>query len=119
MRNGNEISIFGDGTTKRDYTYVSDIVDGILLSLEKKVEFKIINLGNNHPVLLKDVISILERNLGSKARVRNVEKQTGDMDVTYADIAIAREVLGWKPTTDFEDGIRNFVNWYDEAYSNG
>ncbi|MEK6876904.1 MAG: GDP-mannose 4,6-dehydratase, partial [Nanoarchaeota archaeon] len=102
------------GTSKRDYTYVSDIVRGILLALEKNKGFEIINLGDNNPVILKHVISSIEKNLGKKAKIRRVQKQQGDMEATYADISKAKEILQWSPKINFDEGIKSFVGWFKD-----
>jgi len=112
---GREIEIYGDGASKRDYTYVSDIVKGILLALEKNRGFEIINLGDNNPVILKDVISLIENNLGKKAKIKKVQMQPGDMESTYADISKAKRLLGWYPEVKFSDGIKKFTEWFKAA----
>ena len=90
--NDKELQMFGDGTTKRDYTYVTDIVEGILASLSKEFKFEVINLGNSKPVELKKFISIIEENLGKKANIKKVPLQPGEVDVTYADIKKAKRL---------------------------
>ena len=112
INEGKEIEVYGDGASKRDYTYISDIARGILLALEKNNGFKVINLGNNNPIVLKDVISSIENNLGKKAKIKKVQKQPGDMDATYADISKAKKLLQWSPKINFDEGIKNFVGWF-------
>ncbi|MBI2523115.1 GDP-mannose 4,6-dehydratase [Candidatus Woesearchaeota archaeon] len=107
-----KIEVYGNGTSKRDYTYVSDIVKGILLALEKNKGFEIINLGDNNPVILKDVIRLIENNLDKKAKIKMAEKQQGDMEVTYANISKAKKLLGWSPEIDFKQGIKSFTEWF-------
>lgn len=114
INEGKEIEVYGNGTSSRDYTYVSDIVRGILLALGKNKGFDIINLGDNSPVMLKDVISSIEKNLGKKAKIKMVEKQRGDMEVTYADISKAKNLLQWSPKINFDEGIKNFTEWFNE-----
>lgn len=109
---GKEIPLYGDGSSKRDYTYVSDIIDGIMLSLEKDFAFEIINLGNSSPVELKKFISILEKHIGKKAKIKQLEEQKGDMPITYANISKAKRLLGFKPKTSLELGIKKMVAWY-------
>ncbi len=109
---GKPIKMYGDGTTKRDYTYVSDIVDGTITALEKNFRFEIINLGNNQPVELRKFISIIENHLGKKARIRKKPLPPGDVPITFADITKAARILGYKPKVDIEEGMRNFVEWY-------
>ena len=109
---GNEIQMYGDGTSKRDYTYVADIVEGIIQALEKNLDFEIINLGCSEPVELKRFISLIEKNLGKKAMINQVEMQPGDMKETYADASKARKLLNWKPKINIEEGIKLFTDWY-------
>jgi len=113
---GKEIKMFGDGTTKRDYTYVGDITDGIILALNnplnKLLPFEIINLGNGNPVMLMDFIRLVEKNLGKKANIKKYPIPPGDVDMTYADITKARTILGYNPKTSIEEGIKKFIDWY-------
>jgi len=116
--NNQEIPMFGDGTTSRDYTYFEDTVNGICLSAEylfnhKKV-YEIINLGNNHPVKLLDLIATIEKATGKKAKIKQLPMQSGDVEITYANIDKAKRLLGYQPKYSFEEGINNFVNWYKE-----
>src|SRR3989338_4348589 len=115
INEGKEIEVYGNGTSKRDYTYVSDIVKGILLASEKNTGFEIINLGNNSPVMLKGVITLIEKNLGKRAKIKMAEKQQGDMESTYADISKAKRLLGWYPEVKFSDGIKKFTEWFKAA----
>lgn len=105
------IKKFGTGDSQRDYTYVGDIVEGIILSLGKDLEFEIINLGNSKPVSLNDFITTLEKILKKKAIIKEEKEQPGDVLKTYADIKKAKKLLGWEPKVKLEDGLKNFVNW--------
>jgi len=107
-----EIPIFGKGDSKRDYTYVEDIVDGILRAIEVNPSFEILNLGESQTIALLDVVKQLESSLGIKARLRFLPVQPGDMDVTYADITRARRILGYNPQKPFKDGIQLFAEWF-------
>lgn len=109
--NEKEIEVFGDGTSSRDYTFVSDIVRGILLTLEKPFNFEIINLGNNCPIQLNNLISIIEKATGKKAKKKTLPVQPGDVPTTYADISKAKKLLGWKPETDINAGLKQFTGW--------
>lgn len=109
---GKEIEMYGDGTSRRDYTYVSDIIDGIIASLDKKFGYKIINLGNSNVVELQYLIQLIENNLGKKAIIKQYPDQPGDVPVTYADISNANKLLGYDPKVSIEKGIENFVQWY-------
>ena len=113
---GKEIPFYGDGNTKRDYTYIDDIVDGILKSIDylfkNKNVYEIFNLGESHVVSLKEMVETIEKVLGKKAVLDKQPMQPGDVEKTYADISKAKEILGYNPKTNFEDGIKKFVDWY-------
>jgi UDP-glucuronate 4-epimerase len=107
-----QIEMYGDGTTKRDYIYVTDIIDGILLALEKTFSFEIINLGNSNPIELKRFISIIEKETGEKAEIKQLLVQKGDVLITYADISKARRLLDYSPKIKIEQGIKMFIEWF-------
>jgi len=109
---GKPIKKFGDGTSKRDYTYIDDLVAGIISALDKKLNFEIINLGHNEPVSLNHFIKVIEDSLGKKALVENYPMQPGDVDITFADIAKAKKLLGYNPKTTIEKGMENYISWY-------
>ena len=116
MLNDEEIPMFGDGTTSRDYTYVDDIVDGIIKSseyvLNNKNVYEILNLGNSTPISLMEMIQTIGKALGKKPKIKELPMQPGDVDRTYADITKAKSLIGYEPKTTFDDGIKNFVEWY-------
>lgn len=105
------IQQFGDGSSRRDYTFIDDVVDGIIKSLDCELKSAIINLGNNHPVTLRDFIGILEKLTGKKARIRKLPKMTGDAQQTWADVTIARKLLGWQPKISLEEGLASYIKW--------
>ena len=109
---GTYIKMFGDGTTKRDYTYIGDILDGIIAALKKPFKFEIINLGNNKPVQLKYFISLVEKNLGKKAKIKKLPIPPGDVEVTFADISKAKKLLNYKPKVSIEEGMKKTIDWY-------
>lgn len=110
---GREIDQFGDGSTRRDYTYVDDIIDGVIKALSYPVNgYDVFNLGEGSTVELRELIALLELNLGKKARVRQLPEQPGDVPITYADITKARSLLGYTPRTAIEDGIARFTEWF-------
>ncbi|MFH1048214.1 MAG: GDP-mannose 4,6-dehydratase [Patescibacteria group bacterium] len=109
---GKEIKKFGDGTAKRDYTYIDDITSGIISAIEKDLDYEIINLGNNKPVELNYFISLIEKLLNEKAIIKNYPKQLGDVDITYADISKAQRLLNYDPKISIEEGMKKFVRWY-------
>ena len=112
MANDREIPIFGEGDSRRDYTYVDDIVSGVLAAMEKNYPFEIFNLGESQTIPLMELVTSLEEVLGKKARLTRLPEQTGDMKVTYADISKSRKMLGYNPQTPFCDGIRLFADWF-------
>ncbi len=108
------IPVFGDGSTRRDYTYIDDILAGILAALAyEETDFEIINLGESETVELNYLIAVLERALGKPARIDRQPLQPGDVPVTYADISKAQRLLGYRPQTKIEDGIEKFVHWFN------
>lgn len=110
---GKPIKQFGDGSTARDYTFIDDIVEGIIACLQlKQPGSEIINLGNNTPVKLSEFIALLEKITGHKAQINQVEMQPGDVTQTYADISKAQKLLGYQPQVSFEAGLARFVEWY-------
>lgn len=111
---GKPIDVYGDGTSKRDYTYITDIVDGILSALDKSFGFEIINLGNSNMVTLSDFISLIEGALGKKAKINRLPIQNGDVSVTYADISKAKKLLNYCPKIKIEEGIKLFVKWFKQ-----
>ena len=110
------IPFYGDGTTKRDYTYIDDIVDGILKSMaylfNNEDIYEIFNLGESHVVSLKEMVETIENAIGKKAILDIQPMQPGDVDKTYADISKAKAMIGYDPQTNFSEGIRKFVEWY-------
>lgn len=112
--NDHPMEMFGNGLTSRDYTYIDDIVRGICLAMECRRSYEIINLGNSHPIQLLDLIRCVERHTKKPVQLVRRPKQPGDVERTYADIAKARRLLGWKPSVDIEEGIRRTVKWYKE-----
>ena len=118
MLDGKEIPMFGDGTTSRDYTYIDDIVDGIKRScnyvLENKDVYEILNLGNSSPISLKEMIGVIGKAVGVEPKIKQLPMQPGDVDRTFADVSKAKNLIGYSPKTSFEQGIKNFVEWYKE-----
>jgi len=112
MAAGDEIPVFGDGTSGRDYTFVDDIVDGILRAMERTTGFHIWNLGGASPVALNDVIAKLSSGLGTTPRLKRLPRQAGDVDRTWADVTRAKHELGWTPRTSFDQGMNTFLKWF-------
>ncbi len=109
---GEEIPVFGDGSTRRDYTYVGDIIQGIRAAMEYEgSSYEVINLGNGRTVSLSRMIESLENVLNKKAIIKRLPEQPGDVPQTYADISKAQRLLGYTPQTEFEEGLRKFKSW--------
>ena len=110
---GKPIPVFGDGTTRRDYTYVDDIIAGVRAAIDyHRTNFEVINLGESRTVELRELISLLEDALGARAQIDRQPPQPGDVPQTFADISKARRLLGYDPQTDIETGIQRFVEWF-------
>jgi UDP-glucuronate 4-epimerase len=109
---GKAIPFFGDGSTARDYTYVTDTVDGILACTRQEFGFEIFNLGESQTVTLSHLVQLLEKALGQPAVLNRQPAQPGDVPITYADITKARERLGYQPSVKIEAGIPKFVEWF-------
>ena len=109
---GKPIPVFGDGSTARDYTYVSDIVDGILACTRNTFGYEVFNLGESQTVTLSRLIQLLEKALGQPAVLDRQPLQPGDVPITYADISKARAKLGYQPRVGIEQGIPLFVDWF-------
>jgi UDP-glucuronate 4-epimerase len=113
INEGKPIPVFGDGTTRRDYTYIDDIISGIRAAMDyTETPFEIFNLGESRTVELRELISLLEKNLGKPAVIERLPMQPGDMTVTFANIAKARRMLHYNPTTEIETGIAKFADWF-------
>ncbi len=116
MLNNEEIPMYGDGTTSRDYTYVDDIVDGIVKSCDYVMNndnvYEIINIGSNNPISLKEMIEVIGKTLNITPKIKQLPMQPGDVDRTYADVSKAKKLLGYEPKVSFEYGIKSFVDWY-------
>jgi UDP-glucuronate 4-epimerase len=111
---GAPVPVFGDGSTKRDYTYVDDTIQGIVAALEYDAAFEIFNLGESRTIELGRLVELIEDALGRRARIERLPLQPGDVSVTHADISKARRLLGYEPRTAIEDGVRRFVAWYKD-----
>lgn len=112
---GKPIPLYGDGKTKRDYTYIDDVVSGIIAALDySRSPYEIINLGNSQPVELRSLISLLEKILGKKAIIKKLPEQQGDVPITFANITRAQKLLGYKPKTNLETGLQKFATWFKE-----
>lgn len=112
--NHEPIEVFQGKSIQRDFTYIDDIVEGIILALNSTYTYEVFNLGNHQPVKLNDFIAIIENLLGKKAQKVLLPQALGDMEITYADISKSHKMLGYKPKTDLEKGLAEFVHWYKQ-----
>ena len=115
---GEEVPMFGDGSTRRDYTFIEDIVTGVVAAADRPLGFRIYKLGTTDTVPLRVLIGLLADRLGKPARIREMPMQDGDVPFTHADISLASTELDYRPTTDITRGLDSFVDWY-RRMSNG
>ena len=106
------VPVFGDGSTARDYTYVDDIVDGVMACTTRNFGFEIFNLGESHTTTLAQLIELLQKALGIEARIDRQALQPGDVPITFANVDKARRELCYKPSTSMEDGLEKFADWF-------
>ncbi|MDQ1255555.1 MAG: NAD-dependent epimerase/dehydratase family protein [Candidatus Hydrogenedentes bacterium] len=109
---GQPVPMFGDGTTQRDYTYIDDIIDGVVKAVDTPFRYEIFNLGESRTTSLTELIDLVAKHVGKPARIEPQPLQPGDVTITYADIRHARELLGYDPKYDMDEGIRRYVEWY-------
>ena len=113
---GEPIPVFGEGKLMRDFTYIDDIIQGIIASIDLGADCEIFNLGNNTPVSVLELISTLESALGKKAKVHFQPTPSGDIPITFADITKSQKILGFSPKTSLQKGIQHFADWYLDEY---
>jgi len=113
---GLQIQQFGDGSSSRDYTYISDIVDGVVRAIDRPHPYEVFNLGKGDGTSLKDFIGLVQKYVGKKANIKIMPDQPGDVPYTCADVTKAYKFLGYKACVPFEDGIRKTASWYKGAY---
>lgn len=124
IESGKPVPIFGDGNSGRDYTYIDDIVAGVMASLEYEppllhgARYDVLNLGNSHPVTLRELVSLLENTTGRRAILEFKPAQPGDVPLTWADISKSSRLLGYRPGTSLTDGLEKFVSWYRAVGTN-
>jgi UDP-glucuronate 4-epimerase len=110
---GEPITVYGDGSTSRDYTYVDDIVQGVIAAMNyDRTSFEIINLGNNYTISLTELVRALEEMTGKKAMIEQYPEQPGDVPKTFADISKAKQLLGYEPQTKLKEGLKKFYDWF-------
>lgn len=116
IANGKPIPFFGDGNSGRDYTYITDIIDGVVSAIkDKNCSFEIINLGDSRIVKLSEMVNLIENSLGKKAKLNRMQNQPGDVPVTYADINKAKRLLDYEPKINIKEGISKFIAWYNNG----
>ena len=109
---GEAVPMFGDGTTQRDYTYIDDIIDGVIRCVDKPFRYEIFNLGESQTTSLAGLIALVSKHVGKPAKIDCQPLQPGDVLITYADVSHARELLGYNPSFGMDEGVRRFVEWY-------
>jgi UDP-glucuronate 4-epimerase len=109
---GKKVPIYGDGSSRRDYTYIDDIIDGVLSAIHHHRRYETYNLGESQTTSLMELIQFIEKALDKKADIEMLEPQPGDVSITYADISKAERMLGYHPKVKMEEGIKRFVEWY-------
>ncbi len=114
IHNGELLTVFGDGSAIRDFTFVDDIVDGIIKSIDTPLGYEILNLGRGEPIVLIDFIRTIEKVVGKKAQIQYTAGFSGDVPVTHADVSKAQQLLGYSPKTSVEEGMRKMYQWYKD-----
>lgn len=112
IHNDEDVTLFGDGKSKRDYTYIDDIIAGVFAAIQHPMGFEIINLGESQVVELRYLVSLIEENLDKAANIKWLPMQPGDVPITYADVSKAKRLLDYSPSVSIEEGVKRFVEWY-------
>lgn len=113
IANDQAIPIYGDGSAKRDFTFITDIINGVIQSIQRCKSYNIYNLGESRVVPLMELIALIEKYIGKKAKINWQPPQPGDVSITYADISKAKKELDYQPKVNIEDGIQAFVKWFN------
>jgi UDP-glucuronate 4-epimerase len=113
IRAGDSVPVYGDGRQVRDFTYIDDVVDGVVRSVDTDLGYSILNLGAGRTISVLEMLQVLETAIGTRADLAFVDKVTGDVSRTWANISAAREAIGYDPQTPFEEGIARFVEWWE------
>jgi UDP-glucuronate 4-epimerase len=112
IEQGKSIPVYGDGNMMRDFTYIDDIIDGVVASIDKCDGYHIYNLGESRPITVNNLIKEIEKALGKKAIIEYLPQQPGDVEKTYADVTKAQKDLGYLPKTEIGTGLKHFVEWF-------
>ncbi len=116
---GKPVPVYGDGSSRRDYTYIDDIINGLNASINTELSYEVLNLGESKTIGLTELINIIEENLNKKAKIEWLPLQPGDVPITFADISKARKLLGYNPGVDIKEGIKRFTDWFTEHGKRG
>ncbi len=116
LARGEPIPLYGDGTSRRDYTFITDIIDGVEAALDAELGFEIVNLGGAETTALADLVRWIAEDLGVESRIERHPDQPGDVPITYADVSKAGRLLGYAPEVPIREGLRRFVAWYREYH---
>src|SRR3972149_6640650 len=114
INEGKEIQVYGDGTARRDFTYVKDIISGLIKSIDTQSRYEIVNLGGADTIEVNALIGLIEKALGKKADIRYMDPAPGDVPITYADVAKAKRLLGFSPAVRIDEGVERYVRWFLE-----
>ncbi|MEM9292049.1 MAG: NAD-dependent epimerase/dehydratase family protein [Acidobacteriota bacterium] len=117
LAQGLTVPLFGDGSTRRDYTYIDDIIDGVVAALDTAPGFEIFNLGGAETTALKDLVTWIAGELAVEAGIEYLPPQPGDVPITYADVSKAHRLLGYSPKVPIREGLRRFVSWYKAEHA--
>lgn len=117
--NGDAVPMYGDGTTRRDYTFIEDILDGLVRCVDNPLKYEIFNLGESQTITLREMIDVIAKHVGKPANIKQMPLQPGDVEITYACIDKAKEMLGYDPKYPFDEGVRRYVEWYRASRSQG
>jgi UDP-glucuronate 4-epimerase len=109
---GQPVPMFGDGSSSRDYTYIDDILNGVIKAIDRPFRYEIFNLGEQHTTSLRELIELISRHLNKPAHIQSLPFQPGDVLITYADVTKARTLLDYAPRFTMEEGIARFIEWY-------
>ncbi|MEE2788643.1 MAG: NAD-dependent epimerase/dehydratase family protein [Myxococcota bacterium] len=112
IHDGQTVTLFGDGSSARDYTYIDDIIDGVMRSIERVEGYRIFNLGNSTPTRLSRLVEVIGESVGRQPMIAHLPNQPGDVSRTFADVSFAGDALGYAPTVSIEEGVRRYVAWF-------
>lgn len=112
---GEPVPMYGDGSTRRDYTYIDDIIDGVVRCVDRPFDYEVMNLGEHHTTSLTELVDLIARHVGRSAVIDPQPVQPGDVSITYASVEKAQRLIGYAPRTSMEEGIARFVRWYRET----